>query len=317
MITVFERATLPSDPSKPRVLLNMALGALIGLMGGLGLAFIFENLDTTLYSTEQIEEVTKLMAWAKIPKAKKAQLFHFQNGFSPVMDAFRNLAMNIEQGNRKRPLRVLLVMGAEPHQGKSLIVSQLAGALAELGKNVVAVDCDLRRPKLHTYFGLSNLCGLTDVLERRGDLETALQKSSYPGVWVLPSGSLPAHTSKLLGSPQMSELINSLRLKFDYVLLDTPALLGIGDVAILIQKVGHILWVVRRTYARRPALETAHQFLAGTTDKPISLIVNQAEKNSFYAYYFNPTRQVLTTASHDERINRDAKEVVREKEREI
>ena len=310
MITVFETAIVPGTPSRPRVLLNILMGLAVGLLGGLGLAFLFENLDTTLYTTEHIESVTKLMAFAKIPKANKKQRLIFQDVFSPIAEAFRNLATNIQQSNQRKALRVLLVMGAEPNQGKSLIVSQLAVSLAEFGKNVVVVDCDIRRPTLHNYFGLSNTFGLTDVLEQRMNLETALQKSSCDGVSVLASGPLPSHTSKLLGSPQMTNLINSLRLKFDYVLLDTPALLGIADVAALIQKAGGILWVVRRTYAKRQSVEAARQFLAGLSDKSISLIINQAEKGGSYGYYYGSRRQVLPTASPDREINEDPKETV-------
>jgi Mrp family chromosome partitioning ATPase len=166
----------------------------------------------------------------------------------------------------------------------------------------------MRRPTLHNYFGLSNTFGLTDVLEQKMNLEAALQKSSCDGVSVLASGPLPSHTSKLLGSPQMTNLINSLRLKFDYVLLDTPALLGIADVAALIQKAGGILWVVRRTYAKRQSVEAARQFLAGLSDKSISLIINQAEKGGSYGYYYGSRRQVLPTASPDREINEDPKE---------
>jgi non-specific protein-tyrosine kinase len=310
MITVFETAVMPQSPSKPRVMLNIILGFVVGLIGGLGLAFVFENLDTTLYATEDIESVAKLIALAKIPKANKKQKSIFQAAFSPFAEAFRNLATTIQQSTQRKVLKVLLVMSAEPNQGKSLIVSQLALSLAEFGKDVVAVDCDMRRPTLHTYFGLSNTYGLTDVLEQRMNLERALQKSSYDGVYVLASGPFPSHTSKLLGSPQMTNLINSLRLKFDYVLLDTPALLGIADVAALIQKAGGIYWVVRRAYARRQAVETARQFLAGLSDKSISLIINQAEISGSYGYYYAPQRHVWSTALHPREVHEDTTEPV-------
>jgi len=310
MITVFETAIVPHSPSKPRVLLNILMGLAVGLLGGLGLAFLFENLDTTLYTTEHIESVTKLMALAKIPKANKKQMLIFQDVFSPIAEAFRNLATNIQQSNHKKAQKVLLVMSAEPGQGKSLIASQLTLSLAELGKKVVAVDCDMRRPRLNSYFGLPNEYGLTDVLEQKMNLEAALQKSSYDGVYVLASGPLPPHTSKLLGSPQMTTLINSLRLKFDYVLLDTPALLGIADAAALVQKVSGILWVVRRTYAKRQAVEAARQFLEGLCDKSISLIINQAENGGSYGYYYGSPRQVLPTASPDREIDEEPNETV-------
>jgi Mrp family chromosome partitioning ATPase len=145
------------------------------------------------------------------------------------------------------------------------------------------------------------------------DLETAVQKSSYDGVYVLASGPFPSHTSKLLSSPQMSNLINSLRLKFDYVLLDTPALLGLADVGALIQKVGGIFWVVRRAHARRQAVEAARQFLAGLSDKSISLIINQAENSGSYSYYYGPRRHgrdVWSTALRHRQVHENPTEPV-------
>ena len=302
MITVFETAIVPQIPSKPRVMLNIVLGFVIGLFGGLGLAFVFENLDTILYTAEDIETVTKSTALAKIPKANKDPVFIFQDVFSPIAEAFRNLATNIQQIDHGRALKVLLVLSAEPNQGKSLIVSQLACSLAESGRKVVAIDCDMRLPRLHSLFHLPNKVGLTDILERRVSLDRALQKSSYDGVSVLASGPLPFHPSKLLGSPQMTDLLDHLCEKFDYVLLDTPAMLGIADVAALIQKVDGFLWVVRRTHARREAVDTARKFLAGFSEKSLGLIVNQADNGGYYDYYRYQRKSALPTASADEEI---------------
>lgn len=297
MITVFETAIVPFTPSKPRVMLNIVLGMFVGLAGGLGLAFLFENLDTILYSIRDIETVTKLTALAKIPKGHKNQVLMAQDELSPIAEAFRNLATYVQQIDPGREVKALLVVSAEPNQGKSLIVSQLAFALAESGRKVVAVDCDLRLPSLHNVFSLPNKQGLADLLERRGSLEKALQKNAYGGVSVLTSGSLPLHPSKLLGSQQMTDLIDQLCQKFDYVLLDTPAMLGLADVAAMIQKVDRFLWVVRRAYARREAVEAAGKFLAGYPEKSMGLIINQADHDGYYGYYRYGRRSVLPTAA--------------------
>jgi capsular exopolysaccharide synthesis family protein len=305
MITVFETAIVPQVPSEPRVMLNILLGLVAGLAGGFGLVFLFENLDTILYTTDDIEAVTKLSALAKIPEANKNELFIFQNTFSPIAEAFRNLATYVQQIDHGRPVKVLLVLSAEPDQGKSLIVSQLALCLAESGRRVVVVDCDMRLPTLHRLFMISNQCGLTDVLERRASLENALQQSynhAYHGVQVLSSGTLPAYPSKLLASPEMTELINRLAQKFDYVLLDTPAMLGIADVAAIIQKVDGFLWVVKRTHARREAVEAARKILAGFSEKSMGLIVNQADQDGSYRYYREQQKSDLLRSSTDQEV---------------
>ncbi len=287
MVTIVESAVVPQAPAKPRVALNYVLGLLVGLVGGIGLAFIFENLDTTLYTVDEIESVTELHTLAKIPKASKKQIDISQDGSSPVAEAFRNLAANIQLIDHQQPRKVLLFMSAEPKQGKSMIVSNLAFALAEEEKKVVVVDCDMRLPKIHSLFHLSNQYGLKDVLERKTGLIKSLQKSQSGSVTVLTSGPLSDHPSQLLASPQMAKLIEKLSQKFDYVLLDTPAFLAVADIAGLAHYVDGLILVVRRAHARREAVQAVGKFLALFPDKVIGRIVNQTDDNINYSYYQN------------------------------
>ena len=285
MITVFQSATIPQTPSKPRVALNTALGVFAGLIGGFGMALLFENLDPTLYEVKDIETVTKLPALAKIPKVDKREKSTFQSDFSPFAEAFRRLATNLQLTTHQQSKKVLLIVSAEPKQGKSLITFHLACALAELGKKVVVVDCDTRMPKLHHYFHLPNQVGLKDVLEQNAVLEDALQKSSFEGVQVLTSGSRLAHPSQMLNSVQMAKLLRSLSQQFDYVLLDSPAMLSVADVTALAPNAGGLMLVVRRGYAEREGVQAAGNFLAGQDGKFIGLIVNEVEKTDHYYYY--------------------------------
>jgi capsular exopolysaccharide synthesis family protein len=307
MITVFESATEPGAPSKPRIMLNILLGFVVGLAGGLGLAFLFENIDTVLYKTDDIEAVTQLTALGMIPEASKEQLFIFQDIYSPLAEAFRNLATHVQQLDQAKAgqRKVLLVLGAEPDQGKSLIISQLALCLAEAGRKVVVVDCDLRMPNLHRLFMLPNKCGLTDILERGTSLEKALQKSiysEYPDVDMLSSGPLPNYPTKLLASPEMTEVIHHLAQRYDYVLLDTPPMLGIADVTALLQKVDGFLWVVRRAHAKRDAVEAARKFLAGFAEKSVGLVVNQADHGGHYGHYGYQRRASIPTPSPEDKV---------------
>jgi succinoglycan biosynthesis transport protein ExoP len=287
MITVVEPATTQQASNKSKVLLNYALGLLVGLAGGVGLVFVFENLDTTLYTTEDIETATELTALAKIPKAHKKQINVIQEGYSQLADAFLDLASNIQITDQQPTKKVLLIMSAEPKQGKSMAVQHLAVSLAEFGKNVIAVDCDVRLPKLHTLFALPNDRGLTDILDQKVSLKDALQVSSFDGVTVLTSGALPPYPPKLLGSPQMVNLIDDLKRQFDYVILDTPAILATTDLTGVVPNVDALLFIVRRGHARREALHAAKRVLAGFRfrNKPIDLIVNQAENSRDYDYY--------------------------------
>jgi capsular exopolysaccharide synthesis family protein len=285
MLSVVEPAVIPDTPFKPKVFLNVALGLVIGLVVGIGLVFVFENLDTTLYTTGEIEAITNTTTLAKIPKANKKQLNISLNGYSPYAEAFRNLRVKLQLVNNQQLPKVLLIMSAEPKQGKSTIVSNLAFTLTKYGKKVVVIDADMRLPTLHRLFDVSNEYGLDDVLENQVELEKALQESRFDGVRVLTSGSHPADPLQLLGSPQMDKLIKSLCKQFDTILLDTPALLAGTDVAVLAPKVDSLMLVVRRTYAKRETVQAASKFLSEYPDKFIGLVVNQVEASNSYYYH--------------------------------
>ena len=285
MVTVLQTATVPDRPIKPSLVLNIALAVFAGLVAGFGIALLFENLDPTLYEIEEIEAVTKLSALVKIPKAKGRERTTFQGNFSPFSEAFRNLATHLEVTIRQQSKKVLLLVSAQPQQGKSMITFHLACALAELGKNVIAVDCDTRRPSLHSYFQLPNEVGLKDVLEQSLSLEGALQKSPFEAVQVLTSGSQLAHPSQMLSSVQMTKLIRNLSQQFDYVLLDSPAMLSVADVTALVPNAGSLILVVRRAYAERDSVEAAGRFLAAQDSKFTGLILNQVENGDHYYYY--------------------------------
>lgn len=285
MITIWETADIPVKPSKPNVILNYVLGLAAGFIGGVGLLLVFENLDTTLHTTEEIETVSELSAFTKIPKVSKKQIYDPRDESSPLADAFRNMALKIHQNKSQKPGEAILVMSALPNEGKSTVVFHLAFSLAEFGKNVVVIDCDTRIARLHSLFNLSNQCGLTDVLEQKVSLEEALQKSSREGLTVLTSGSLSSRPSLLLGSPHMTRLVARLRQQFDYILLDTPALLAVADATELVPFADKLILVARRGYAKREGILRMGKFLKEIKIKSIYLVVNHAEDLGRYGYY--------------------------------
>jgi len=294
MITVVEAALIPQEAISPNTILNYVLGLLIGLLGGLVAAFIFENLDSTLYTTEDIETTAGINTIAKLPHARKKQLNILQNSDSPLAEAFRKLVARIQAINPKRQKKILLVMSPVPQQGVSMVVSNLAYALSEYGNSVIAVDCNLRHPMLHNLFSLPNEKGLTDVLEQKMDLNQVIQDGPNDCLHVLTSGRDSTHPGPLIASAPMAKLINDLGQRFDIVLMDTPALLAAADIQALIQQVGGLMLVVRRSQIQREALREAVKFLAGYPDKLVGLIINEAElKNSYSFYQYKQTSKLV------------------------
>jgi len=286
MITVVENPEIPTSPSKPRVLYTLVLGLAAGLFGGVFLAFATEAFDTTLYTSDDIENAAEMEPLARIPRAKGGQLKLSSTEDTPFAESFRDLSMKIQRLDRQSPMKVIVVFSAEPSEGKSIVVSHLALRLAESCKKVVVVDCDLRRPKLHTWFGLDNSIGLKEVLVGSADLFAALQQTAYEGLSVLTSGVWVERPTLLFGTPQMEEIIATLRNEFDYVLLDTPAFLAVGDVSVISEYADGLLLVACREVTRRGPLQAAASFVKKLQNKTVGLIINQDAAN-YGTYYYH------------------------------
>jgi succinoglycan biosynthesis transport protein ExoP len=284
-LSIVVPAATPQSPSRPRKVLNIALGCMVGVMGGVGLAFLFEHLDTRLHTVEQIEEATALPALGRIPHTRKGPHNIFLDGSSPQREAYRHLRTSLYAAAQGGALKTLLVTSAEPHEGKSTIVTNLAVAMAQAGRRVLAVDGDLRRPTLHTNFHLSNRIGLTSVLEGKLSLQEAVQDTEISGVSVLTSGPLLSNPAELLGSRQMRALLEEMPQHFDMVLVDTPALLPVTDAAVVAPMADGVLLVVECAHAGREDVQSACRELTDIGATLIGLVVNRADVTPGHRYY--------------------------------
>jgi Mrp family chromosome partitioning ATPase len=265
------------------------------------LAFLLENLDTTLHTTEQIERVTELSILGQVPAASKGQQVAFSNGNSPQAEAFRRLRTNLFNIDRDPPLKTLLVTSAEPGEGKSTVVANLAFTLAEAGRRVIVIDANLRRPALHHIFDVSNEIGLSNLLtadpepadillsfqrhlaptltsslKREVDFVQAVADRRVAGVPVLTSGPIPANPAALLGSSRMVDLLQRLSQRYDLVLLDASSLLEVADALVLAPLVDGVLLVIGSGQVREEAVQSACQQLMAVNARSVRLIVNRA-----------------------------------------
>jgi len=284
-VSVVEPAYLPTEPSKPNVTLNIVLGLLIGLIGGIVLAFVVDNLDTRMHSIDQIESVTKLPTMGTIPESKydNLKIARINNGSYPQVEAFRRLRTNLvslDQG-----ANVFMVTSAQRGEGKSTVSANLAVALAQSGRTVVVVDCDMRLPAIHKIFELPNKRGLTSVLTNDVQLDEAILSSVYSRLTVLTSGPLPPNPTELLGSARMVELVEELREQYDYVLLDTPALLSVADAAVVSPIADIVVWVVSQGQTRRSDVEAVRRQLINVGAKSIDVVINRSSLENDYTAY--------------------------------
>ncbi|MDP8923308.1 MAG: polysaccharide biosynthesis tyrosine autokinase [Chloroflexota bacterium] len=289
-VTVIEPATVPLAPSRPRTPLNVAIALAMGLVGGTGLAFLFDNLDTKLYTTRRIVQVVGLPILGTVPEATERGrngLFHSD---SPEREALRRLRMHILALDGGAP-RALLVTSAEPGEGKSTIVANLASTLAEAGSRVVVVDADLRRPTLHSLLALPNQLGLTSILDEKATWDQVIRDTRLRNVWAITSGPSTSNPAELLASPRMSELVEHMARRFDVVLLDTSCLLAVADAAVLARSVAGVVLVAKRGQAREQTIQAATAELTDVRANVIGLVVNRSEPDESYRYYQSSTQE--------------------------
>ena len=179
---------------------------------------------------------------------------------SDAAEAYRTLATNIQFSSLDRPVRTLLVTGATPDEDKTTVLANLAITLAQTGRRVVVVDCDLRRPRLHAVFGAAEAPGLTSMILDE-TLGPPLQPTSFPNVRVVTSGPLPPNPAELLGSERMGRAIAQIGADADYILFDAPPVTTVSDAAMLAARLDGVLLVVASGKTRREAARRAKEQL--------------------------------------------------------
>jgi tyrosine-protein kinase Etk/Wzc len=241
----------PVSPVKGRVL---ALALLLGLAGGVGLAFVRRSFAQGVEDPDQVERAAGIPVFASVPFSAVAaaaepidgepQLLAQSEPKDLSVESLRSLRTALQFALVEAGSQVVAIGGPAPGVGKTFVTANLACLLAEAGKRVVVVDADLRRGTLHKLLGLSRGPGLADVIAGL-PLAEALRETSQPRLTALTGGSLPPNPAELLGSDRMARLVEDLASRFDLVLLDTPPVLAVTDAALVARHAGVNLFVVR------------------------------------------------------------------------
>ncbi len=281
---------------RPRPKRNAILGGLLGLVLGLGLAFLAEALDRRVQSEREIEQALAVPLLGRVPRPERAletanRLVMVAAPSSPGAEPFRKLRTSVEFVNLDRHARTIMATSADPREGKSTTVANLAIAFARAGRRVALVDLDLRWPSLHSLFGVHGDDGITDVVVNRVTLDDALQAIALPTpdiaavedgskglafttsasarsngrsnaddvLHLLPCGTIPPAADEFLERSRIADVLDQLSSRFDLVLIDAPPLLAVGDAMALTTKVDALLIVTRVGIDRRQLHELARQ----------------------------------------------------------
>ncbi|MDQ1436734.1 MAG: tyrosine-protein kinase [Acidimicrobiaceae bacterium] len=287
-------AAVPSTPSEPRPKRTGAVALVVGLIFGVMMAFLFEYLDDSIKSKEALEAISgNLPVLGLIPAVsnwkdtEESRVISRDEPMSPAAEAYRSLRTSVQFLGLDRPVQALLLTSANAAEGKTTTLSNLAIALARAGQEVIVVCCDLRRPRLHQFFGLSNSVGFTSVLLGDVPLSAALQRvKDEDRLRVLASGPLPPNPSELLSSPRSAELFAALRRQADVVLIDASPVLPVTDAAVLSAQVDATLLVVSANSTTRKQAARAIELLRQVDAHLVGTVFNGVREEGAYGYAY-------------------------------
>ena len=300
-ISLVDHPEVPLEPDSPDLPLNLAVSMMLGLFGGVGLAFFQEYMDDSIASPEDVERFLRLPALGSIPEFAAVRASDEESG-----DVFASADLEVADrptsagAESIRTLRAslflaaagglpsrLLITSARPGEGKTCIASNLATALAQMGRRIVIVDCDLRRPRLHEAMSTGQSPGVTNYLTGNVDLATILHESGRPGLDVIPAGPVPPNPVDLLDSVRMGDLLRELDDRYDHIIVDAPPALGFADVPVLSNRLGGgCLLVTRASDTPRRVARGACDYLFRMQSKLLGVVLNRVStRSSSYSYY--------------------------------
>jgi len=289
-ISTVRNASPPIAPSSPDLVRNVALGVLLGLAAGFGIAVLREVLDTRVRTTDDVRAITDtsiMTSMAHDESHVDRPLVVRSDPHSPRAEAFRRLRTNLQFLDVAEHLRSIIVTSSLPTEGKSTVAVNLAITLADAGSRVVLVDADLRRPSVAEYLGIEGSAGLTTVLIGRAELDDVVQPWGGGNLHVLPSGQTPPNPSEMVGSRAMAWLLGELTGRYDVVVIDTPPLLPVTDAAILARIADGALVVAGANRLHRNELREALGSLEAVGARVLGLVVNHLDRKQSDAYSYH------------------------------
>ena len=306
------RVVSPAEPSlravRPNIPLNILLGAIVGLVMGVGLAFFIEYLDTSVKTIDDVERALQSPVLGVIPQNIGNILKEGPD--SPHAEAYRVLRTNILFSRKNASGNALTAVSGGAGEGKSTTIFNLAAVFAQSGQRILVVDSDLRRPSLHKFLGLSNSVGLTNYLLKQNTLEEVIQTTSHPNMDFLPSGKLPSSALGILNSARMREFIADVKRRYDFVFFDSPPIMGVSDASILASMVDLSILVVQyRKYPQAMTLR-AKQMVEKVGGTMLGVVLNNINisQDSYYYYYSGYYYDYYSKYDYDEYKHHDESE---------
>ncbi len=308
-IRVIDKAIPNKKPIKPNKIKNLILGMVLGTFLGLAFSFIIELLDSTIKTVEQIERrglallaIVPAIGNSKNKKTKRYKksdkniaklqrhLIASEDPKSPITEAYRSLRTSLMYTNVDTKCKVLLVSSPGPGEGKTTTIANLAITYANLGKKVLLIDSDLRKPVIHNVFNIDKSPGLTSFLsEQESSVDNIINQSDIENLDIITSRINPPNPSELLDSNRMKEFIEIIKEKYDYVLFDSPPLIAVTDAYVLLKHIDQFILVVRAGKTEKGALSRVLESVKHSRLEVAGVVMNAVTEELSYGtgYYYN------------------------------
>lgn len=287
-VWVVEQAEVPDFPMNQRPKRTIMLGLAVSLMAGVGLAFFLEHLDDTVKTAEDAEARLDLTVLGMIPKYKEKsvdldKVVH-QKPDSLIAERFRVIRTGLLLSGAQDGGNSVLVTSMIQKTGKTVTTVNLAYALAHSGRRVLLVDADMRQPRIHKIFELSNQAGLSSFLS--AETEPVIWPIDNPDtLHVLPSGPVPSNPSELLSSNRLQELLQSLQKTYDYILIDSPPMADVTDAVLISKAVKHTILISRSGVSTYESIAQARNALRSIDAHVLGHIINAVAKKDHHYYH--------------------------------
>ena len=307
-VSIATPSRLPKTPVGPPRLRNIIIAFLLSLAGGVGLAFLLDFLDDTVKSVEDVDRYIHLPALALIPAggdraprlpgalrggpppapSNTTALAMITDARSPIAESYRHLRTSLLLSSAGKPPKTILITSSQPAEGKTTTGINTAFMLAQTGAEVLMIDCDLRRPRLHAQFDLPNTKGLTTWLSGEKNLDALIQQcDKAPNLKVLTSGPVPPNPAELLGSEEMRKLLNILSEQYAHIIIDSPPAISFTDASILSTMVDGVILVVHGGRSSRAVVRRAKQQLLDVGAHVFGVVLNNVKIDARDDYYYS------------------------------
>jgi polysaccharide biosynthesis transport protein len=298
-IRVVDAAEIPKSPVKPKKAQNVLLGLIVGLALGVGLAFFLEYLDNTVKTPDDIRERLKLPYLGPVPAIAfteegnpghkpEEDLITIASPKSTASESYRGIRTSLFFSAADNAPRAILVTSAAPSEGKTITAANIAITMAQAGNRLLLIDCDMRRPKLHRLFNVPRDRGLSNILVGTCGVDEAIIHSTIPGIDIIVSGPVPPNPSEMLGSQNMTDFLETVRGRYDRIVLDSPPITAVTDAVILSRLVDGVLLVIRAGETHREIVKNGIGLLQAANARILGAILNGVTmgRDSYYYYQY-------------------------------